>query len=32
MGSLLTHLAANYDGDAPDTGSIDFWMGQGGDA
>jgi hypothetical protein len=32
MGSLLTHLASNYDGDAPDTGSIDFWMGQGGDA
>ena len=32
MGSLLTHLAANYDGGAPDTGSIDFWMGQGGDA
>ena len=33
MGSLLTHLAANnYNDDSPDTGSIDFWMGQGGDA
>lgn len=32
MASLLTHLAANYEGEGPDTGSIDFWMGQGGDA
>ena len=32
MASLLTHLAANYDGDAPDTGSIDFWMGRDGGA